>query len=72
MLHSAGTEGADPAAECSAQPQPEQDGGLQLWLYIFHVPVIGAAKLLIVPRVSSAIQATLWFPLVLMAVRLGW
>jgi peptidoglycan/LPS O-acetylase OafA/YrhL len=40
-------------------------GAYSYGFYVFHVPVIGAAKLLIVPRLSLAIQQTLWCPLVL-------
>jgi peptidoglycan/LPS O-acetylase OafA/YrhL len=69
VLHSAGTEGAPTLLQKVLRNRSlSKMGAYSYGFYIFHVPVIGAAKLLIVPRVSSAIQATLWFPLVLMAV----
>ncbi len=69
VLHSAGTEGSPTLLQKVLRNRGlSKMGAYSYGFYIFHVPVIGAAKLLIVPRVSSAIQATLWFPLVLMAV----
>jgi peptidoglycan/LPS O-acetylase OafA/YrhL len=40
-------------------------GAYSYGLYVFHVPVIRAAKLLIVPHVSRTIQDDLWYPVTL-------
>jgi len=69
VLHSAGTEGMPTVLQKVLRNRSlSKMGAYSYGFYVLHVPVIGGAKLLIVPRVSSAIQATLWFPLVLMAV----
>jgi len=69
VLHSAGSEDSPTLLQKILRNRSlSKMGAYSYGFYVFHVPVIGAAKLLIVPRVSNATQATLWFPLVLMAV----
>lgn len=43
-------------------------GAYSYGFYVFHVPVIGAAKLVLLPRVGNALENNGWLTLLLMAV----
>jgi peptidoglycan/LPS O-acetylase OafA/YrhL len=66
VLHSACTEGTESLLQKTlANRGLAKLGAYSYGFYVFHVPVIGAAKMLIVPRVSASAQAGLWFAPVL-------
>jgi peptidoglycan/LPS O-acetylase OafA/YrhL len=68
VLHSAETEGAPTLLQKILRNRTlSKLGAYSYGFYVFHVPVIGAAKL-VVPHLSRAFQDTLWFPLALFIV----
>ena len=65
VLHAADTEGASTLLQRILRNRSlTKLGAYSYGFYVFHVPVIGAAKLAVLPHLSGAIQENLWFPLV--------
>jgi peptidoglycan/LPS O-acetylase OafA/YrhL len=68
VLHAAEAEGAPTVLQSILRNRRlTKLGAYSYGFYVFHVPVIGAAKLLIVPHLPSAIQENLWFSLLFIA-----
>ncbi len=66
VLHAAATEGSPILLQrILRHPALTRLGAYSYGFYVFHVPIIGAAKLVIVPHLSGTVLQSLWFSLVM-------